>query len=110
MAPRLAPGHSIKLPVGLYARAVMAAELHGRTVGQWVETAVQAQLERDRHTHKVNRFDAVKQEATQKRHASPLPQPRYNPPIPPNIERLNGKIKLRSDVIGIFPNEPPSLG
>ena len=74
MAPRPAPGHSIKLPVGLYARAVMAAELHGRTVGQWVEMAVQAQLERDRHTLKVNRFDAARQDATQKRRPSPLPQ------------------------------------
>ena len=80
MAPRPAPGHSVKLPVGLYARAVMAAEMHGRSVGQWVEMAVQAQLERDRHTHKVNRFDAAKQEATQKRQASPLPQDFGLPP------------------------------
>ena len=52
----------------------MAAELHGRSVGQWVEMAVHAQLERDRHTHKVNRYDAAKQEAVRKRQASPLPQ------------------------------------
>ena len=80
MAPRPAPGHSVKLPVSLYARAVMAAELHGRTVGQWVEIAVQAQLERDRHTHKLNRFDAAIQEATQKRRPSPLPQDFGLPP------------------------------
>ena len=58
----------------------MAAELHGRSVGQWVETAVQAQLERDRHTFKLNRFEAASQDARQKRQASPLPQDYGLPP------------------------------
>ena len=80
MGPRPAPGHSVKLPVTLYAKAVLAAEMHGRSVGQWVVMAVQAQLERDRHTHKVNRFDAARQQARPKRGASPLPQDFGLPP------------------------------
>ena len=81
MAPRPAPGHSVKLPVTLYAKAVLAAEMHGRSIGQWVEMAVQAQLERDRHTHKLNRFDAASQDAKQKLHPSPLPHDFGLPPI-----------------------------
>ena len=42
--------------------------------------AVQAQLERDRHTHKLSRYDAASQDARQKRQASPLPQDFGLPP------------------------------
>ena len=80
MAPRPTPGHSVKLPVTLYAKAVLAAEMHGRSVGQWVQMAVQAQLERDRHTHKLNRYDAANRDARQKRQVSPLPQDFGLPP------------------------------
>ena len=66
------PGHSVKLPVRLYAEAVFAAEFRGRTVGQYVELAVAAQIERDAHEFKLSRFHAADREATQKRTAAPL--------------------------------------
>lgn len=67
------PGHGVKLPVRLYAEAVFAAEFRGRTVGQYVEMAVAAQLERDAHEFKLSRFHAKEQEAAQQRLPSPLP-------------------------------------
>ncbi len=67
-----APGHAVKLPVRLYAEAVLAAGFHGRTVGQYVEMAVAAQIERDAHQFKLSRFHAADREATQKRLPAPL--------------------------------------
>ena len=69
-----APGHGVKLPNRMYAEAVFAAEFRGRTVGQYVELAVAAQLERDSHEFKLSRFHAAEQEARQKRQPSPLAQ------------------------------------
>jgi hypothetical protein len=66
------PGHGVKLPVRLYAETVFAAEFRGRTVGQYVELAVAAQIERDAHEFKLSRFHAAGQEARQKRQPSPL--------------------------------------
>jgi hypothetical protein len=65
-------GHSVKLPTRMYAEAVLAAEFRGRTVGQYVELALAAQLERDAHKFKLSRFHAAEQEAVQKRTSAPL--------------------------------------
>ncbi len=67
-----APGHSVKLPTRMYAEAVFAAEFRGRTVGQYVELAVAAQIERDAHEFKLSRFHAAEKEAVQKRTSAPL--------------------------------------
>lgn len=58
MKPRQtrALGHDVKLPVGLYASAVKAAELQGLSVGKWVEKAVQNELEQDRAAFKADRY------------------------------------------------------
>jgi hypothetical protein len=77
-----APGHGVKLPVRLYAEAVLAAEFRGRTVGQYVEMAVAAQLERDAHEFKLSRFHAADKEATRKGTPSPLHQD-FGLPLPP---------------------------
>ena len=67
-----APGHAVKLPIRMYAEAVFAAEFRGRTVGQYVELAVAAQLERDAHEFKLSRFHAAGQEAARRRDPAPL--------------------------------------
>lgn len=54
--PASGPGHAVKLPVGLYASAVKAAELQGLTVGQWVEKAVGNELAQDRATFRFDRY------------------------------------------------------
>ncbi len=77
------PGHSVKLPNRMYAEAVFAAEFRGRTVGQYVELAVAAQIERDAHEFRLSRFHAAGQEARQKRHPSPLAHDFGLPPQSP---------------------------
>ena len=67
-----APGHNIKISVGLYASCVKAGEMHRLTVGQYVEKAIQAQLERDREAYKLERFGAAKAEARAKNRPEPL--------------------------------------
>ena len=67
-----APGHAVKLPTRMYAEAVFAAEFRGRTVGQYVEMAVAAQIERDAHEFKLSRFHAAEQEARRRRDVTPL--------------------------------------
>ena len=69
-----APGHNVKISVSLYASCVKAGEMHRLTVGQYVEKAIEAQLERDRHAFKLNRYEAAKHEAIRRRDPSPLPQ------------------------------------
>jgi len=76
------PGHGVKLPVRLYAEAVFAAEFRGRTVGQYVEMAVAAQLERDAHEFRLSRFHAAEKEAMQKRNSAPLHRD-FGLPLPP---------------------------
>jgi len=76
------PGHSVKLPNRMYAEAVFAAEFHGRTVGQYVEMAVAAQIERDAHEFKLSRFHAAEKEAVQKRRSAPLHHDFGLPPPP----------------------------
>jgi hypothetical protein len=66
----------------MYAEAVFAAEFRGRTVGQYVELALAAQLERDAHEFKLSRFHAAEREAVGKRAAAPLHHDFGLPPPP----------------------------
>ena len=78
------PGHTVKLPNRMYAEVVLAAEFRGRTVGQYVEMAVAAQIKRDAHEFKLSRFHAAGQEARQKRQPAPLA---YDFGLPPPSPR-----------------------
>ena len=78
-----APGHTVKLPNRMYAEAVFAAEFRGRTVGQYVEMAVAAQIERDAHEFKLSRFHAAGQEAARRRDPAPLARDFGLPPPSP---------------------------